>query len=385
MKIKMKIIKALATILLVLSWGVSPVLADELAVTDNGANSNNQINLTNNQQTTVAQSNQANTNTSVTSEANTGSNSVSDNNGGSAQISTGNSTTNTTVENSANTSQASLGCGCPSDATTNVTVSGNSADSSNNVNLTENSQTTVVINQNSTIYNNISGVADTGHNSANFDSGNVSIETGNISADNKILNIGINQARVGLAAGFGPGLIKIAGNSFGNDNQINLTINNGKDIYILNNSDLINILNFYGNTGGNSADFNSGNVFIKTGDIALKNIIENKANLSEIIVNCGCKENSATPPSGGSTNSGGESGSGGSSGGSGSGGGSGGGGETLGSTTGPGLPATGDNAILGYTLLSLLMLGAGIYFRTQPKIKPAYALRFRYNTLHLAI
>ena len=56
------------------------------------------------------------------------------------------------------------------------------------------------------------------------------------------------------------------------------------------------------------------------------------------------------------------------------------GGSVLGTT----LPATGNNTFAGLTLTAFLMILLGIRVRNKGYQKPAYTLRFRYNTLHLA-
>src|SRR3989304_2592587 len=120
-----KLRRVIAIILvLTLLWGrgVRHVKAEEFVITDNGSGSSNEVNITQESQTTVTQSNASETSNSSDTNTNTGGNSASENTNGDASITTGDAASQVVVENSGNTSIVNTGC-CPSD--TEVTITGN--------------------------------------------------------------------------------------------------------------------------------------------------------------------------------------------------------------------------------------------------------------------
>lgn len=389
-----KIVASLITVMM-LFGSSSVVLADELSITGNGADSQNSVSVTNTQTTTVEQTNNASVSNDVDSTANTGGNTASSNSGGDTNTTTGDISSNTSVENSLNVSSVEVGC-CPSSA--GVNISENGANSDNNISATQTNQTDILITQNAYITNNVNGSANTGNNTASNNGGNVTISTGNIHAQAGIENIGVNLASVKGSSGGSDLTISIFGNGSSSDNNVKFVHDNQTNVSINNNSYLNNILNFYANTGGNSANGNLGDVTISTGDIFLNLKIKNRTNESIVDLDCcpiggpgpddpgdndddekddngdddkkdegdkdGDKDND---DNGDGDNGGGDSG------------GAGGPGEVLGAS----LPATGNNTVLGLTLLSLLMLAWGIYLRTNPHPKKAFVLRLRHNILDL--
>lgn len=388
MKNRFKKIIAVGVSLVLLS-NPSTVWAEELSITDNGSGSQNQVNVTNSQTTTVEQANNANIDNNVSSTANTGQNTTSANSGD-ASITTGDISSNTSVENSANVSSAQVSC-CPTSS--EIEVSGNGTDSENSVDVTLTNQTNVSITQNAYITNNINGNLNTGSNTASDNSGNVSISTGDIHAQAGIENRVVNLASVKGSSGGSDLTISIFGNGSSSDNNVKFVHDNQTNVSINNHSYLNNILNFYANTGGNSANGNSGNVTITTGDIFLDLFIRNKTNLSFVDIDC-CPRGGPGPDDPGDNDddekddnkdddkkdngdNGDDDGDDGDNGGDNGGGG--GPGEVLGAT----LPATGNNTVLGLTLMALLMLAWGIYLRSTPKPKKAFVLNLRHNILHL--
>lgn len=382
-----KIIALAAAALMITSSQAA--LAEELTISGNGENSQNQINISQTQTTTVEQVNQADVQNNVSSTANTGQNTASANSGD-ASITTGDISSNTSVENSANVSSAQVGC-CPQSL--EIEVSGNGTDSENSVDVTLTNQTNVLVTQNADITNNINGNLNTGQNSASDNSGNVSISTGDIHAKAGIENSVVNLASVKGSSGGSDLTISIFGNGSSSDNNVKLVHDNQTNVSVNNNSYLNNILNFYANTGGNSANGNSGDVTITTGDIFLDLFIRNKTNFSFAKIDC-CPRGGPGPDDPGDDDDekddnedddkkdddkkdNGDDGDDGDNGGGNGGGG--GPGEVLGAA----LPATGNNTVLGLTLLSLLMLAWGIYLRSTPKPKKAFVLRFRHNILQI--
>lgn len=377
MNIKNLVKQFIASFIIVILALIYPlgILAEEVTISGNGSGSSSEVNVAQNTQTNVEQNNQAQVSNDVDSDLNTGDNSASSNTGGETGITTGDVSAQTSIENDLNSSVVNIEC-CPQDSS--YTISGNGTDSENNITINNDSSTSVTVTQNATVTNNISGSANTGDNSADDNSGgNVSIDTGDINAKVEVSNK-TNMALVTAPSGQGGDIkVKISSNGSGSVNNIVLTFNNNTEVVIENNSTLANILNWYANTGGNSANGNTGgDVKIKTGNILLDILLENIANKSIVDIPC-CEAKEVKPsptpsPSGSPTptptptpgDGDGGDGDGDGGGGNGDGGGAGAGpGEVLGAAIGQILPETGNNALYLVTILCLIALAAGVYMR----------------------
>lgn len=377
-----KLIVAVLSLLINLSsaW---PTLADELIISGNGDNSQNQVSITSSQTTTVEQANNANVSNDLTSTASTGDNSVSLNTGD-PSITTGNIQATTAVENNlVNSSVTQVGC-CPDP--TQVTISDNGASSTNQVDLTQTSQTTALVYQDATIVNSVTGYANTGLNSANHNNGDVSISTGDIVARVILANDGINLAKVQTPAGNSAVAVAIWGNGAFSTNQVNSSASQQSNVYITNQANILNLVSWYANTGLNSASGNSGNVSITTGDILLDILIRNRVNLAEVKIDC-CPgggpddpgDNNPPPPGDddrddnddanddNDDDNDGDNGN----------GNGGGPGEVAGAT----MPATGNNLMLGLVFAALTVFMIGLHLRVNAGSAPPFIIntrKFRY-------
>ncbi|MBI2020748.1 hypothetical protein HYS94_05065 [Candidatus Daviesbacteria bacterium] len=376
------------TLILILFVLAQPSYADELVISGNGSDSESQISITSTSETNVTQTNEANIDNNVNLDANTGGNSASGNNGD-VEITTGDINSQTTIENSANTSNVSLSC-CP-DSNLTVEISGNGEDSQNSVDLDQTSDTQINVNQSANIKNSINGSANTGGNSANDNSGgNVSITTGNINVTDEIRNENINLTKISAPQGDGSITIKIWGNGSDSQNAVIVNWDNNLNIDVNNNADIFNSLVWYLNTGENSASGNNGDVSISTGDINYyAEIINGPINLVDIDIPC-CVEDGGGPGDGdGDENEDGDGD--GDGGGDGdnppppsspsnppSNGGGGNGGQAQGAAiaaVGQILPATGSLWLILLTLIAMLMFILGLYLRLHPGRDPNLKMR----------
>ena len=260
-------------LLLVFGQGPAMAYALEIVVTDNGSGSESEVQLTQETETNVTQTNEANVANDVNVSANTGDNETSDNTGGNVAVATGNVTENIAVDNSVNSSVVESEC-CPQDLS--AAISGNGADSDNDIDLTVENSTNISVNQIAYITNNIQGTANTGGNSANDNTGgNVSIETGSIHIAGGIQNGPINSASVSGGSGGGDISAKIFGNGANSENEIEASFDFDSDIFLYFESNIDNFVNWDLNTGENEASGNNGNVKILTGDIFFDFFIKN--------------------------------------------------------------------------------------------------------------
>ena len=352
------------------------VLGLELVVSGNGDQSTSEIQTDISQTTNIQQTNNSDIQNTVDITSSTGDNETSGNSG-EAQISTGDISTDIEVENSSGLS--SVESGCCSDPNTQITIEGNGIGSLNQVDFSSSTESTINIFQNANISNNITGYASTGGNTANSNSGNVTIQTGSINVSEDIKTGPVNVYSVSALIGSGNVDIKISGNGSGSVNKVKLLANNSFNLYLTNLANITNVIDWYTNTGGNTANDNLGDVSLNTGSINFDLNLENgPINIGAVKTDC-CPEDSdkeppeeseETPPSGGpdplppststppSTPCPSNCGDGGSS-----------PGEILGAA-GQILPATGSYLIYMLTLIAALLFISGLYLRLHPGQDP---------------
>jgi len=348
--------------------------ADEYVISDNGAGSSSEIQATNSQNTNVTQNNDAQVSNDVDVNADTGNNQANDNSGNTG-ISTGDVNSTTTIDNSLNTSVVSNDCCLQPDGT--AAINGNGDYSQNTISITSRFGSDTSITNTATITNHIYGQANTGRNTANDNSGNVSIKTGNITVTDTIRNTA-NTANVHLSQNTnGDYTLSISDNDTDSENTINLSLNNQSNVSVNNTADILSEIFWDANTGNNQANDNRGNVDIQTGDIVFNTTIENNANHATVDLDC-CdpqKQEEKPPtvilpppvlpvsePTTGGGNGGGDGKSDGKSDGK--------GGSVLGST----LPTTGNNWLFLALLGNIMMFFFGMFLRLRSGRFPPFAL-----------
>lgn len=276
---------AILSALIVLLGNAGSAYALEISVSDNGSGSANEVNTQQESQTEVAQTNTSEVGNNVEISASTGENDASDNTGGDIAVETGDIASQTTVENSGNLSVADTGC-CQSE--TDVSVNDNGANSENHVEVVQVSNVNTETDQNVKIQNNIQGIANTGDNSANDNTGgDVSIDTGNIQASSQVINGPVNTSIVQVLSGSGDVQAIVSGNGYDSHNILKAYIDNLTNSYTNSVSDIENNIFWDLNTGGNEANFNTdGDIVINTGDIDLAVIIKNLVNFNFTKIDC---------------------------------------------------------------------------------------------------
>src|SRR3989344_5239897 len=191
----------------------TPVFAEEALITGNGAGSSNTVNDTTNSNTNVSQSNNAIVKNVVSSNSNSGNNSANFNTGGNTTVASGaaKSTTAVTTAVNANSAEVTPCGGCATGAGTGAggdsTISGNGAGSFNTINQTQNTNTNLGQNNNAYIKNYVSSNANSGNNSAAFNTGgNTTVASGMAESLVGVLNAAnVNVAKVGGSAALGAG------------------------------------------------------------------------------------------------------------------------------------------------------------------------------------
>lgn len=193
-------------------------------VAGNGSFSNNAVNFSNNNRTTVDQNNTTNIDNNVNIRNNTGNNTANGNTGsflwnpwsggfnnsGNTDIQTGNANADVSITNTAGYNEANVS-GNSNNGNTNIAVEENGAFSHNKVDFRNNQSTNINQNNNSNFDNNVNIHNNTGYNTTGgntgfgfnqpwfnrFDNGNNQIDTGNADAYVHISNqAGRNVANV---------------------------------------------------------------------------------------------------------------------------------------------------------------------------------------------
>lgn len=156
----------------------------------------------------------------------------------------------------------------PAFAATNITLSGNGADSNNTANINLTKTATIVQNNTANVSNNVDVKADTGGNDANDNTGgDVEITTGDSDVSVAIKNmLNSNSASIDCCDK-GDTSVKIADNGSDSDNDVDLDLDSSNEIYQDNEADVENKVEVDGKTGDNDAkDNTNGDVSIDTGD-----------------------------------------------------------------------------------------------------------------------
>lgn len=293
MTFKTKLTTAIATGAVLLNAMAPAAFAGTtIEISGNGAGSDNWTTLNQTTTQTVTQNNSAYVTNNVDANAKTGGNDANFNTGGTVVIDTGDAKSKVNITNDLNKNLAEVDC-CQS-GNTNVTVSGNGADSNNGVTLDQTTDTTVAQNNYANVNNDVDADAKTGHNDAVKNTGgDVIIATGNAEADvNVSTTANVNAAKIGnnSIGGSNPSAtFVISGNGAGSDNYITAALTKVNTIAQNNSAYVTNDVDADAKTGENDANFNTGgDVIIATGKAKVMADVNNAVNFNSADIDCGC-------------------------------------------------------------------------------------------------
>ncbi len=297
LKYKIFIITLATTLIYCLFFAVfvKSVNAEDLTVLGNGSDSGNGVSVYSPTQTSVQQANTATISNTIETTSSSGNNTANSNTNGSVVISTGDTISNTTIINNTNNSVAKAPSCCS--GTTLSTNDQNGSGSQNTIVQDNSTKVNTVVKQITTIQNNISGTAITGENSANDNSGNTTIQTGDINVKIRLLNEPLATISAGKdIEGSEGSVVDSSGNGDDSKNTVdeeNNNINMLKTIQVTNasNNETLSL-----SSGSNTASGNTGNVEIQTGNIAsYSQISNNPLNTNVFDGDCQCTQQSSLP------------------------------------------------------------------------------------------
>lgn len=157
----------------------------QISISGNGSGSNNNASHNGSSNTNISTNNNASINTNVSGYASSGNNTANDNNGN-VIIKTGGIRVREKITTNANLSFISVTSPLNKDYILNI--SGNGSDSNNTITDTVSDNIIIAVNNNADVFNNSFWDLVTGNNKANDNSGDVSIETGDIDFESTIEN-----------------------------------------------------------------------------------------------------------------------------------------------------------------------------------------------------
>lgn len=171
----------------------SNTAGSDIAITGNGAGSDNEVDLKLNSLVTLDQHNLADIDNDVYAKAKTGHNDSQFNTGGETVIITGNAKTNVGIDNLVNFNAADVDCGCILEDL-NLKIGGNGAGSDNKIEIDTKQSLFDTQHNLSNLYNDVDSKAKTGHNDVSFSTGtpenDPAIVTGNAFSSTDVNNAG---------------------------------------------------------------------------------------------------------------------------------------------------------------------------------------------------
>lgn len=284
----------------------STVIAAENSST--GADSTNTVDIDVTETHTTEITNEASITNTLGLAAITGQNQA-DQNTGNASVSTGDALVNATVVNVVNTNVvgggffvavvnvfgnwlgelffgsqpvgtlASGGTSAGGGLTIQAENSDTGSNSENTIDVDVESTSTVTIENNATIENNLTVNADTGHNTADRNTGLGSVDTGDVLAVLHARNIA-NIALAGVGSAWGDITSDLTNDTTGafSTNTIDVTVNDERHVTVLNDAVVDTAIGAFANTGFNTANRNTLGGLVTTGVADVDAFIENLLN-----------------------------------------------------------------------------------------------------------
>lgn len=158
----------------------------------------------------------------------------------------------------------------PAFAAINISVSGNGADSKNDVNFNYTTTTTVSQSNNVSVNNKVNQDANTGNNSVSKNTGaDIDVQTGDVTQTAEIATVaGANSAVVESCGCDLDLVVAIEKNGADTKNDVDFKLQSGKQLFQTNYVDVQNKVDQDANTGNNEIDKNTGgDIELTTGDV----------------------------------------------------------------------------------------------------------------------
>jgi hypothetical protein len=194
----------------------------DVLISENGSDSENEVELGVGTQTFVGQYNEADVDNDVDADADTGDNDADDNTGGDVKVKTGNATTKVDLSTTANANWAKVGSSGEEGGSVSLRIIGNGSGSDNDIVLGLEKSLELVQSNEADVDNDVDADADTGNNSADDNTGgNAEVDTGDALVDVEVDNMAnFNWADVDCGGCLLDVLAKVAENGSDTENEI---------------------------------------------------------------------------------------------------------------------------------------------------------------------
>lgn len=257
-------------------------------ISGNGSDSDNDATVETGNAVALTQNNNANIRNNVDVKSETGDNEAEDNTYGDVAIETGDADSSVTIANMANSNWAAVTAGNNGGGLLGVEISGNGADSDNNVTVGLASEKAISQDNDARIHNSVEIDSNTGDNEAEDNTGGeVSIETGDADATVDVSNMAnFNAASLEGCGCIDDLNVKVKGNGADSDNDATVKLASATVVAQDNNYSNCDDVNVELETGDNKAEDNTAqneaDPSIKTGDADAEIEVANDANYNVI-------------------------------------------------------------------------------------------------------
>lgn len=252
---------------------------------DTGSGSSNTSQVSSQQETNVAISNSASVDTSSTMSSNTGGNSASNNSGGGSVV-TGDAGSQSGSTTQVNETTATVPCGSCTGGSATAVNSNTGAESTNASSTTQSSSVDASITNTSNSNTDIVNNASTGGNTASHNTGDGVITTGDVSS-NVVVNQSVNTTQF-TVSGQGSSSVSAVNDMTGANSSNTSTTSVTNTITIDSTHDAVvdTLATVSAITGNNSSSYNTGSGIIKTGNVYVSALFDERVNESLFDVEC---------------------------------------------------------------------------------------------------
>jgi hypothetical protein len=278
--LKRQVIYAALTGAASLAFSLTPVMAATTSNDTTGAESDNNATVSVNNDASILQQNTLTVKNNISVSSNTGGNTASKNTGD-GTVSSGDASAGASVSNVGNTNALSVSGGMGGDPTS-ASNSTTGAESHNDAKVDVNNNIDLTQKNDANVNNNVDIKAETGNNSADKNTGDGSVTSGDADVDVMVKN-DLNKNTLDIT-GMGDSDISVSNDHTGykSDNDATVDINNDADLLQNNELRVNNDLDIKANTGDNSADKNTGDGSVTSGDADVDVVISTTGNTNDL-------------------------------------------------------------------------------------------------------
>lgn len=267
-----------------IAFALAPVMAASAVNDTTGPESTNEAKVELENEVSILQENNLCVSNNIQVNANTGYNKANKNTG-SGSVSTGDANVGVSVSTSGNSNSLELAVNGSGDYYAGNETTG--PESENEAKVEVENEVDVTQENNASVSNNVGIDADTGHNKAEKNTGDGSVQTGDVDVEVSVVN-DLNENVLEID-GLGSGDPSAVNDTTGpeSENEAKVEIENDIEVLQENNLSVSNNVEVDADTGHNKANKNTGDGSVDTGDVEVDVVIENSGNSNEATIEAG--------------------------------------------------------------------------------------------------